>query len=248
MKVIATYNIKGGVGKTAAAVNLSWLAARSGLRTLVWDLDPQGAATFYFRVQPKVRGGGKNLVKGSSRISDFIKGTDYENLDLMPADFSYRNLDIRLDQKKNPTKRLKKLLAPLKADYDLVVLDCPPSISLVSESVFFAADALVVPVIPTTLSQRTLEQLYGFRSDRKLESLKLLIFFSLVDRRKKLHYEVMGEIAGQHPEVLKTYIPNASQVERMGVYKKPIGDFAGASDAAKAYDELWTELKKTLWR
>jgi chromosome partitioning protein len=248
MKVIATYNIKGGVGKTAAAVNLSWLAARSGLRTLVWDLDPQGAATFYFRVQPKVRGGGKNLVKGSSRISDFIKGTDYENLDLMPADFSYRNLDIRLDQKKKPTKRLKKLLAPLKADYDLVVLDCPPSISLVSESVFFAADALVVPVIPTTLSQRTLEQLYGFRRERKLEGLKLLVFFSLVDRRKKLHHEVMGEIAGLHPEVLKSYIPNASQVERMGIYKKPICDFAGSCVAAQAYGELWAEVKKALWR
>ena len=248
MKVIATYNIKGGVGKTAAAVNIAWLAGRSGFRTLVWDLDPQGAATFYFRVKPKVRGGGRNLVKAGSRISNFIKGTDYENLDLMPADFSYRNLDIRLDQKKNPVKRLKKLLAPLKKDYDLVVLDCPPSISLVSESVFFAADALVVPVIPTTLSQRTLEQLYGFRSDRKLDGLKLLIFFSLVDRRKKLHHEVMAEIAVQHPEVLKTHIPNASQVERMGIYKKPICDFAGSCDAAQAYEELWAEIKKILWR
>lgn len=247
MKVVATYNIKGGVGKTAAAVNLAWLAARSGLRTLVWDLDPQGAATFYFRVQPKVRGGGRKLVKGSSRISDFIKGTDYENLDLMPADFSYRNLDIHLDQKKNPTKRLKKLLAPLKADYDLVVLDCPPSISLVSESVFFAADALVVPVIPTTLSQRTLEQLFGFRSERKLEGLKLLIFFSLVDRRKKLHHELMGEIAGQYPEVMKSCIPNASQVERMGVFKKPINDFAPACAAAQAYEELWSEIQTIVW-
>ena len=247
MKVVATYNIKGGVGKTAAAVNLAWLAARSGLRTLVWDLDPQAAATFYFRVKPKVRGGGKKLVKGGSRISDFIKGTDYENLDLMPADFSYRHLDIRLDQKKKPTQQLKKLLMPLKKAYDLVVLDCPPSISLVSESVFFAADALVVPVIPTTLSQRTLEQLYEFRSERKLEGLKLLVFFSLVDRRKKLHHEVMAEIAMQHPEVLKSCIPNASQVERMGVFKKPINDFAPACAAAQAYEELWFEIQTIVW-
>jgi len=247
MKVVATYNIKGGVGKTAAAVNLAWLAARSGLRTLVWDLDPQAAATFYFRVKPKVRGGGKKLVKGTSRISDFIKGTDYENLDLMPADFSYRHLDIRLDQKKKPKQRLKKLLMPLKTAYDLVVLDCPPSISLVSESVFVAADALVVPVIPTTLSQRTLEQLYEFRSQRKLGGLKLLIFFSLVDRRKKLHHEVMNEIAEQHPEVLKSYIPNASQVEHMGVFKKPINDFAPACAPAQAYEELWFEIQTIVW-
>jgi len=105
-----------------------------------------------------------------------------------------------------------------------------------------------VPVIPTTLSQRTLEQLYGFRSERKLDGLKLLIFFSLVDRRKKLHHEVMAEIAAQHPEVLKSYIPNASQVERMGVFKKPLGDFAGTCDAAHAYEELWAEVKTALWR
>ncbi len=247
MKVLAAYNSKGGVGKTAAAVNLSFLAAQSGLRTLVWDLDPQGAATFYFRVKARVKGGGRKLIR-KGRISDCIKGTDYENLDLMPADFSYRHLDIRLEQEKKPGQRLKKILEPLRADYDLVMLDCPPSISLVSEAVFSASDALVVPVIPTTLSRRTLEQLCAFRSRHKLEHVKLLVFFSMVDRRKKLHAEMMRMIAGQHPGVLRACIPVATQVERMGVFKKPIGDCAPAGPAAQAYADVWSEIRCVMWR
>jgi len=246
MKVLAAYNNKGGVGKTAAAVNLAFLAARSGLRTLVWDLDPQGAATFYFRVKPKVKGGGGRLIK-QGRFSDCIKGTDYDNLDLMPADFSYRNLDIRLEQEKKPGQRLRKLLDPLQADYDLVLLDCPPSISILSEAVFSAVDALAVPVIPTTLSRRTLDQLYAFRSRHALERQKLLVFFSMVDRRKKLHAEMMAEIAGRHPEVLRACIPCATQVERMGVFKRPVNDFAPACAAARAYEELWSEIQMIVW-
>ena len=247
MKILATYNIKGGVGKTAAAVNLAWCAARSGLRTLVWDLDPQGAASFYFRVKPKIKGGGKRLIKAGD-LDAFIKGTDYDNLDLMPADFSYRNLDLRMEQKKKPERVIEKLLSPLRQSYDLALLDCPPSMSLAGEAVLHAADALAVPVIPTTLSFRTLEQLYGFRDRHGLERLKLLVFFSLVDGRKNLHREFMSEIEALHPEVLRTRIPSASAVERMGIYKKPVGDFAGASAAARAYGDLWAEVRQALWR
>src|SRR3954454_20652644 len=97
MKVMATYNIKGGVGKTSAAVNLAALAAADGFRTLLWDLDPQAAATFLFRIKPKVRGGAAKLVRGQSEVGDLLKGTDIEGLDLLPADFSYRHMDLELD-------------------------------------------------------------------------------------------------------------------------------------------------------
>ena len=156
MQVLATYNIKGGVGKTAAAVNLAFCAAQQGSRTLVWDLDPQGAATFYFRIKPKVKGGGKGIVRGKKDLDSLIKSSDYENLDLLPADFSYRNMDLLLDHEKKPTRNVKKSLKSLARDYDYVFLDCPPGISLLSENVFQAAQALLIPIIPTTLSQRTL--------------------------------------------------------------------------------------------
>jgi cellulose biosynthesis protein BcsQ len=96
VKIFATYNIKGGVGKTTAAVNLAYLSAADGCRTLLWDLDPQGAASFLFRIKPRVKGGGKALIRGTKALDDAIKGTDFDHLDLLPADFTYRNMDLLL--------------------------------------------------------------------------------------------------------------------------------------------------------
>ena len=140
MKVLATYNIKGGVGKTSTAVNLAYLSAREGRRTLLWDLDPQAAATFLFRVRPRVKGGGRALVTRKRPLEAAIKATDFENLDLLPADFSYRNMDLELDDTKKRTTRLSQLLRSVDDDYDIVFLDCPPSISLAAD--FRPADAL----------------------------------------------------------------------------------------------------------
>ena len=177
MRIYATYNIKGGVGKTTTAVNLAYLAAEAGLRTVLWDLDPQGAASFMFRVKPRVKGGGRALISGKRPLDDAIKGTDFDNLDLIPADFTYRNMDLLLDAGDaksgdapggKPARKLSKLLAPLAAEYDAVFLDCPPSVSLVSENVLHAADVIVVPLIPTTLSVRTLEQLSDFVDEFKI--------------------------------------------------------------------------------
>ncbi len=246
MKVVAAYNIKGGVGKTATAVNLAYAAARAGARVLVIDLDPQAAATFYFRVKPKVKGGGKGLVSGKRDLDDLIKATDHERLDLIPADFSFRNLDLMLDAEKKSKKRLAKLLKPLASDYDVIMLDCPPSVSLVSEAVFHAADALVVPLIPTTLSLRTYQQLQGFRDEEKIAGLALMPFFSMVDRRKSLHREVVDRFPEDHPEALGVQVPYASVVERMGTERAPLATFAPRSAAATAYAALWEEIAKRL--
>ncbi len=246
MKILATYNIKGGVGKTAAAINLAYLAARDGARTLVWDLDPQGAATFYFRIKPKVKGGSEKLLGGKNGLESSIKGTDYPQLDLLPADFSYRHLDILLDSEKKPTKRFKKLLAPLATSYDYIFLDCPPSISLVSEAVFRAAEILLVPIIPTPLSLRTLEQIYAFEQDEGLEDLKILPFFSMVDRRKSLHREIVESLPQQRPEVLETEIPYASEVEQMGIRRLPLAAYSPHCRAALAFAELWREIQDHL--
>ena len=154
------------MGKTSAAVNLAALAARAGARTLLWDLDPQGGATYLFRVKPKVRGGAGKLLTRATEAASVIKATDEPGLDLLPADFSYRHMDLALDEFKRPTRRLARVLAPLLHDYDYVFLDCPPSISLVSESVFETAHALLVPVVPATLSSRTLAQLDGVLAPR----------------------------------------------------------------------------------
>ena len=195
--VLATYNIKGGVGKTSAAVNLATLAALDGAPTLLWDLDPQGASTYLFRVRPKVKGGGSKLVRGKSDVDALIKGTDHEGLDLLPADFSYRHMDLELGDAKRPNRRLGAVLKPLRDEYEYTFLDCPPSISLVSESVFEVADALLVPIIPATLSSRTLEQLHSVLAS----DTQVLGFFSMADRRKRLHRELMDSLQrrARHP-------------------------------------------------
>lgn len=243
--VLATYNIKGGVGKTSAAVNLAALAARGGARTLLWDLDPQGAATYLLRVKPRVKGGGGKLVRGKSDVTALIKGSDHDRLDLLPADFSYRHMDLALDATKRPTRRLAKVLAPLSGDYDYVFLDCPPSLSLVSESVFEAADALLVPVIPATLSARTLDQLRDLL-DGAVGAPRLLAFLSMVDGRKRLHREVVEQLAAERPEVLRTAIPSAADVERMGQRRTVLGEFAPRGRAARAYEALWEEIQVRL--
>ena len=246
MKIIATYSIKGGVGKTSTAVNLAFIAAGNGFQTLVWDLDPQGASSFYFRIKPKVKGGGKDLIAGERELEGLIKGTDFDNLDLLPADFSFRNLDLELDARKKPTQRLQKLLKPLAREYDYIFLDCPPNISLLSEAVFIASDILLSPVIPTTLSLRTLEQLKKFIKDNKLKKLQLIPFFSMADRRKKMHREIITNSLAEHPDILNTAIPYASDIERMGLERMPIGGFINKSRSTDAYRALWREIQELI--
>lgn len=247
MKILAIYNIKGGVGKTTSAVNLAYLAAREGVRVLVWDLDPQGAASFYFRVKPKIKGGSKALVRGKRAIDDLVKGTDYENLDLLPADFSYRHMDLHFEGARKPTRRIRRLLEPLARRYDIVFLDCPPSISLVSENVFAAADALLVPLIPTTLSLRTLDQLMRFRRKNGLERVAVLPFFSMADRRKTLHRRIMASLPEKDAQVLHAFVPYLSEVEQMGIMRAPLAAFvAPGSPALAAYEALWAEIKARL--
>ena len=242
MKIIALYSIKGGVGKTSSAVNLAYISASKGYRTLVWDLDPQGASSYYFRIKPKIKGGSKDLIAGKRDLEGLIKGTDFANLDLLPADFSFRNLDLVLDTKKKPTSQIRKLLKPLDDDYDIIFLDCPPNISLLSEAVFAAADILLSPIIPTTLSLRTLEQLKAFIAENNLDNLALIPFFSMADRRKKMHKDIMENLVKNHPEILSTAIPYASDIERMGLERQPLGGFMNKSKSMDAYHELWQEV------
>ena len=242
MKVVASYSIKGGVGKTTAAVNLAFAAASAGVSTLVWDLDPQGAATYSFRVKPKVKGGVERLVSGKRELDGAIKGTDFERLDLLPADFTYRHLDLVLDSMKKPTRRLAKLLRGVADEYQWAMLDCPPSISLASEGVIEAADVLLVPIVPAPLSLRTLEQLDGFV--RKTDATAMVLpFLSMVDRRKRLHLDVIDELRARRPDLLRTEIPALAEIERMTVRREPLAVYSPHSAAAAAFASLWAEVR-----
>lgn len=245
MKILACYSNKGGVGKTATAVNLAYQSALNGYRTLLCDLDPQGASGFYLRIKPpkpKAAREGESFAD-FAWIAGAIRASDYANLDLLPASAEYRNVDIFLSRLKNRRSRLKKLLRAAGEDYQVAILDCPPNVSLLSENVFKAADRVVVPVIPTTLSVRTLEQLYRFFRDQGYQRRKLLPFFSMVQHGKNLHRDTMVALQKEYKRLLKSYVPFSAEVEKMGIHRAPVVVFAGRDQVAAAYRELWREVE-----
>ncbi len=246
MTTLSIYSNKGGVGKTATAVNLSYLAARTGSKTLICDLDPQGSATYYFRVKPKLKSGAKGFIKGGKNVYKSVKGTDYENLDLLPADFSFRNLDLTFDKLKRSKKRLSQILNPFKDEYDLIILDCPVSISVLAENILNAVDFTLVPIIPTTLSVRTYRQLLSFCKKNKYQVAKIYSFFSMVDRHKKMHRELMATVSREFNGVLKSPIPFLSQIEKMGIYREPVAAFSPGSVASESYQKLWDNIQETI--
>jgi chromosome partitioning protein len=246
VRIVAVSNIKGGVGKTTTAVNLAYLSAAGGARTVLWDLDPQGAASWILQADAPQRTTARELLDGKRELVEIVMATGYPGLDVIPADFSYRKFDTRLAEQKNPTKRLLKMSRPLGESYDTLFLDCPPGISLLSENVLRAADVLIVPLLPTPLSVRMLEQLVAFIAENGWTDLKLLPLFSMVDRRKSLHHEVIDASRASFPQVLKTEVPYSSEIERLASRRAPLNSYAPASAPAKVYEALWAEVEMHL--
>lgn len=242
MKILSSYSIKGGVGKTALAVNLAFALREAGHRTLLLDLDPQGAAAFYFRVSSAQKFRMRDTQSLAEGLRRNIRESDFAGLDIIPSNLGYRHFDILLDGMAKRRRQLRRVLEEFEPDYDVILMDCPPNITLLSENVFRASDAILVPVIPTVLSRRTLEQLAGFFRDEDLPCEMLRPFFSMVQKRNKMHREIMDDLPALHPGFLKTVIPFSADVEKMGVHRMPLLAYSHACEAAKAYRALCDEI------
>ncbi len=251
MPVLALYSIKGGVGKTTAAVNLAWLAARDGLRTLLCDLDPQGAATWCFRIRAPRKWGARRLVRGGGRLEAAIRGTDTPRLDVLPAALSYRSLDVLLADGSRgrwngrASRRLASVLEPLASRYGLMLLDCPASLTLASVNVLRAASLVLVPVVPAPLAVEAYRRLRDLHARKGIGESRLFAFFSMVDGRRRLHRETCAAVSGD-PGVLGARIPYVSDVEQMTVRREPLVAFRGRSIASQAFEALWGEVRNLL--
>ncbi|MFK7956257.1 MAG: ParA family protein [Lysobacterales bacterium] len=246
MKTIAFFNLKGGVGKTAGAVNTAYYATMDGYSTVLWDLDAQGAASWYLLGERQRQPGLEKIWSEKAPISKVLKESPYENLDVIGSAFSNRNADVLLSELGLKRMLLKRLAAPLAENYDLLVLDCPPSLSRLTEQIFHACDAVVMPVIPTPLSLRAYTQVRDFMDKAGRPDTPLLPYYSMVDRRKRLHREWLESPPKELKKRLKTYIPYASNIEQMGLRQAPVGEFAFSDVGGQALYALWQEIEKKL--
>ena len=247
MKTVALFNIKGGVGKTTSAVNIAHAAGQAGMRTLLWDLDPQGCAGWYLGIDDQdLAQRAAKMIEGKLPTQALVMPTAHANVSVVPADLSMRKLDVLLEDQKAGKTYFKALLKPLADQFDLVILDCAPALSRAAELVFNAADLVLVPLIPSPLSLRAYEQLKEFTAQKKYSDLKVVPFFTQVDRRRKLQNEVLEQRKKNYPEMLKTYVPYASALEQMGTHRAPIAQFAASSAGGLAYAVLWGEIKRLL--
>jgi chromosome partitioning protein len=244
MNVLAVAGLKGGVGKTTTAVNLAWIASRSGARTLVVDLDPQGAASWLLRVQSGVRGGAKDLVKGRTDAAGAIKATDFQNLFLLPADLSFRNLDRRLDDQPRRRQRLARILAPLGTEFDRIVIDAPPGLGLLVENVLRAADCVLLPTLPTQLSLNAAAQVLRFVAERvdEHQAPPCHAFFTFVDRRRAAHRAMVDGDTRPLPGMLDTVVHYSADIEQMIEQRAPLPAINPRSRASAAYHALWEEI------
>lgn len=242
MKTVAVYSLKGGVGKSTFAVNLAWASAvHSARRTLLWDLDPQGGSSWLLAPEAGERDAARAVFSRDVEVLDLCRPTSTQGLDLLAADTSLSGLE-RLLFDLGKKKRLAKLLEDLDRSYDRVLLDCPPGLSQTAEQVLHAADILVVPVIPSPLARKSLDDLVETLVQRGGKHPPILPVLSMVDRRRKLHAEAIAQY-GDWPMV--TY---ASVVEQMGVQHLPLGAFAGKSEQAGQFIKIWTAIEQRLTR
>lgn len=238
--VIAIYSLKGGVGKTTMAVNLAAEAAlRRGHKTLLWDLDPQSAASFILGHQPEKKPKARSVFERDIAPDSLITKTAIAGLDLLPADISLRSLDGFLASL-GKKKRLAKLVETISNQYDRIFLDCPPGLTETTEQMMRAADIIIVPVIPSPLSQRALDDVVSHLKEHHKGHAPLLPVFSMVDRRRNLHLTATSANA-DWPR-----IPMASAVEQMAVQRAPVGSFAHRSPAGEAFHMLSGAIERKL--
>lgn len=248
--ILSMVNVKGGVGKTTTAVNLSAaFANEGGLKTLLIDLDPQGSATFSLGVgQEEADPSSADLLLGNLPVQEVVRQTGVDGLDLITGSMTLAGADLVLARKHQPQRRLAHCLAPVRRHYDMVIIDCPPGLGVLSLNGLGASHACVIPVVPHDLDMEALnrcltaiEELQGLA--RKPTMLGILL--TMVDRRTRVTEEVVEGIRHAYGrQVFRTDVPINVRLAEAPGYGKTIFDYEGWSTGAEAYRQLGGEVLK----
>ncbi len=249
-KAIAIINQKGGVGKTTTAVNLAAMIGHYGYKVLLVDVDPQGNATSGLGVNKRdVTKSTYDMIISGVKAEDILKKTPFKCLDLLPSNMNLAGAELELVDMSERDSKLKTALAPLKDKYDFIVLDCPPSLGLLTVNVLCAVDTVIVPIQCEYYALEGLSQLMNtIRQVKRLYNPMIElegVLLTMYDGRLNLTQQVVNEVKRFFPQkVYSTVIPRNVRLSEAPSFGQPVYYYDRASKGSVAYDEFTVEFLK----
>jgi chromosome partitioning protein len=240
MASIAIFNSKGGVGKTTVAVNLAWEAAQAGHRVLLWEIDEQGDSSWILGEGSSIpRVDLATLMNDIRDIRHYIHASKVAGISLIAGDPDLRHTDNFFVQYSRQQK-LARLMASLKEEYEVVILDCAPGFSEANRKILLLVDLIVVPIVPSALALRGMTRIRDFLTVHRGHHPPMLPLYSMVDRRRTRHKAALA----QHPDW--PILPMASEIEQMSERRAPVGSFAPSGVSRQVFHLLWTGIERKL--
>ena len=247
-KIIAIANQKGGVGKTTTAVNLAASLGSLGKKTLLVDIDPQGNSSSGVGVdRRKLKNTVYEILLDEAKPSEALIHTGFQNLDLIPSSMDLAAAELELVSMKNRESVLRRAILPLRGEYDYIIMDCPPSLGIITTNALCLADTLLVPVQCEYYALEGLSQLMNSVRRVKRQYNEQLdiegVLLTMYDGRLNLTQQVVDEVKRYFPrKVFATVVPRTVRLSEAPSFGKPVLYFDRASKGSAAYEALALEI------